>query len=103
MTKDDFRLFNRYLKEIGLYANFWREVRKQPERTGTIAPKEYSLKLCSHLHDLIMNLIQWDRTRLPGIWNKIYYDIQNFEDEENKNEFFENIKKIKKLQQWFFD
>lgn len=84
MTKNEYKLFLRYLKERGLYKRFVKDCNYN--RTRDYGLKEYLLE-CTGATEGIMNLITWAETILGGrLWNVEYNRYKNFFHVRNFNE-----------------
>jgi hypothetical protein len=75
MTKTEYNFFIRYIKEIGLYSEFIKEIKRQPSRRYNKPLKEYCKKI--HSTQIIMNCIEWSEAR-KKIWQKCWVEYQNY-------------------------
>lgn len=75
MTKTEYNFFIRYIKEIGLYSEFIKEIKRQPSRRYNKPLKEYCKKI--HSTQIIMNCIHWP-TAVHNIWHRKYNEYIDF-------------------------
>jgi len=84
MTKNEYKLFLRYLKERGLYKLFLKDSSRDKIYGRT--KKEFLLK-CTDATEGIMNLITWSKTILGGfLWKTEYHKYKDFFYAKNFNE-----------------
>ena len=101
MTEIQYKLFKRFLKERGIYIDFFKEARKQPYRRTSFDDQEIPINEFIKDHtratEGIMNLIGWADSRMgSNFWSyeynmycKFFYALQ-----KNRNKVYETFKKI---------
>jgi len=101
MTDEQFKVFKRYLKERGIYSEFFRQAKAHSDRRLGLTIKGYIDRHCTAGEE-IMRLITWSEAKW-GHWSEEYTKYRKFLDpiiiskEINKNNFYESIQKVKKI------
>lgn len=100
MTDEQFRLFKRYLKERGLYSEFFRQARVHSDRRLGVTIKVYIDSHCTAGEE-IMGLITWSEAKWR-YWNVEYAKYRTFlkciiAKSTNKEKYYEHIQEIKKI------
>ena len=100
MTDEEFKVFKRYLKERGLYNEFFRQTRAHANRRCGWTIKDFIGKHCSAGEE-IMRLITWSEAKWR-YWNEEYTKYREFLKpikigHIDKKNFYERIQKIKKI------
>ena len=101
MTDEQFKVFKRYLKERGLYSEFFRQAREHADRRPNLTLLKYIYHHCMAGEE-IMGLITWSEAKWR-YWSQEYTKYRKFlspiiiSKEINKNEFYESIQKVKKI------
>lgn len=77
MNKTEYNFFIRYLKENGLYTEFFREIKRQHNRNrrNNIPFKKYCKVIKSI--SILMNCIHWESAR-KRIWREQWYSYNRF-------------------------
>lgn len=99
MTDEQFKVFKRYLKERGLYSEFFRQAKAHSDRRLGLTIKGYIDRHCTAGEE-IMGLITWSEARW-GHWNEEYIKYREFlkpiiAKSINKEKYYEHIQKVKK-------
>lgn len=76
MVKKEYNFFIRYLKDKGLYAEFFKEIKRQPDRRSNVPFKKYCEGIAST--DILMNCICWGDARLTDLWKEQWYKYDEF-------------------------
>ena len=100
MTDEQFKVFKRYLKERGLYSEFFRQARVHADRRPCLTIKGFIERHCTAGEE-IMGLITWSEAKWR-YWNEEYAKYRAFlkpiiAKSINKEIYYEHIQKIKKI------
>ena len=75
MDKKEYNFFIRYLKDQGLYIEFFMEIKRQPYRRLGIPFKKYCERISST--NILMNCICWATAR-QSLWREQWHKYNKF-------------------------
>jgi hypothetical protein len=75
MDKKEYNFFIRYLKDQGLYTEFFKEIKRQPDRRYDVPFKKYCERIAST--NILMDCICWGTARL-SLWGEQWHKYNNF-------------------------